>query len=182
MSKIIKLVCAGFGGQGVLTIGQMVALMGMEKDYLVSWMPSYGPEMRGGTANCHVVISEKLQQSPIISNDMTHLLAMNQLAYDKFASQLTEDGWLVSNQALVEASLSQGHIQLDFSKIASEVKNPKVANMAAFGALITTLDMFSVADGEAAIRARFKDIDKAFLADNLKAYYLAIEQAQALEA
>ena len=177
-----EIIIAGFGGQGVLSMGKILAYSGLMQGQEVAWMPSYGPEMRGGTANCHVVISEKLQQSPIISNDMTHLLAMNQLAYDKFASQLTEDGWLVSNQALVEASLSQGHIQLDFSKIASEVKNPKVANMAAFGALITTLDMFSVADGEAAIRARFKDIDKAFLADNLKAYYLAIEQAQALEA
>ena len=182
MSKIIKLVCAGFGGQGVLTIGQMVALMGMEKDYLVSWMPSYGPEMRGGTANCHVVISEKLQQSPIISNDMTHLLAMNQLAYDKFAPQLMESGWLISNQALVEVDAKQSQIQMDFSEIASEVKNPKVANMAAFGALITTLDLFTPADGEAAIRARFKNLDQVLLEDNLKAYYLAIEQAQAKEA
>ena len=63
--KTIKLVCAGFGGQGVLTIGQMVALLAMKKNKEVSWIPSYGPEMRGGTANCHVVVDDQAIAAPI---------------------------------------------------------------------------------------------------------------------
>ncbi len=178
MAEAIKLICAGFGGQGVLTIGQMVALMGMKKDYLVSWMPSYGPEMRGGTANCHVVISKTHQQSPIISNDMTHLLAMNQLSYDKVIPQLQADGRLISNAALVKHEVFKQAIALDFGRIASDIKQPKAANMAAFGVLITTLDFFSDADGEWAIRERFKTLNLDLLEANIKAYYHAMEQVK----
>lgn len=180
MEKVIKLVCAGFGGQGVLTIGQMVAMMGMKRDYLVSWMPSYGPEMRGGTANCHVVISEKNQQSPIITNDMTHLLAMNQLAKDKFLNQLSTNGMLISNAALVKENDYSPQIRCDFNGLASDIENIKTANMAAFGALIVTLDMFDISEGEKVIYEKFDKIDPQLLEDNIKAYHLGVKYAQSL--
>lgn len=180
MEQTIKLICAGFGGQGVLTIGQMVAMMGMKRNYLVSWMPSYGPEMRGGTANCHVVVSKDKQQSPIISNDMTHLLAMNQLAKDKFLTQLSHEGVLVSNGSLVKEDAFKPQIRLDFNAIANQINNIKTANMAAFGALIVALNVFDEAEGEVVIREKFKNIDSALLEDNIKAYYLGIKEARLL--
>jgi 2-oxoglutarate ferredoxin oxidoreductase subunit gamma len=177
MSDTIKLICAGFGGQGVLTIGQMVAMMGLKKDYIVSWMPSYGPEMRGGTANAHVVISKK-QQSPIISNDMTHLLAMNQLSSDKFYPRLVSNGWIVSHGALVKKKNITHEISLDFDAIAIAVNNIKTANMAAFGSLMVTLDMFDFQDGEIIIQEKFAHLDEVFLKQNIEAYYRGIEAAQ----
>ena len=177
MNDTIKLICAGFGGQGVLTIGQMVAMMGLKRGYIVSWMPSYGPEMRGGTANAHVVISQK-QQSPIISNDMTHLLAMNQLAKDKFYSQLLSNGWLISHAALVSKINTDHEISLDFDAIAQQVNNIKTANMAAFGSLMVTLDMFDFSEGESIIKEKFAHLDDDFLRQNIEAYYHGIEAAK----
>lgn len=177
MSETIKLVCAGFGGQGVLTIGQMVAMMGLKKDYIVSWMPSYGPEMRGGTANAHVVIS-KHQQSPIISNDMSHLLAMNQLSYDKFSTRLVPNGWLITHAGLVKEVGVNQEITLNFDRIASEVTNIKTANMAAFGALMVSLELFEYDLGEAVIKEKFSALDQVFLDQNIEAYYKGIEAAQ----
>ncbi len=180
MEKPIKLVCAGFGGQGVLTIGQLVAMIAMNHDYLVSWMPSYGPEMRGGTANCHVVISKDKQQSPIISNDMTHLLALNQLAKDKFKDQLVQDGQCIIHQALVKQDLDMNELAIDFNQIASQLDNTKTANMAAFGSLMVTLNLFKIESGEQIIREKFALLDKQLLEDNIKAYYMGVEAAQAL--
>ncbi len=129
--ETIKLVCAGFGGQGVLTIGQMVAMMGMKKDLLVSWMPSYGPEMRGGTANCHVIVSEH-QQSPIISQGITHLLALSQPALDKFEQQMSPQGIIICNNKMQVSTKTNRVIQLDFNQLASDLGNIKTANMVAF--------------------------------------------------
>ena len=180
MRNPIKLVCAGFGGQGALTIGQLVAMIAMKHDYLVSWMPSYGPEMRGGTANCHVVISKDKQQSPIISNDMTHLLALNQLAKDKFKNQLTANGVCIIHQALVKSDSSIHEVAVDFNEIASQLNNAKTANMAAFGSLMVTLDLFDIETGEQIIREKFASLDAKLLEDNIRAYYLGVEAAKKL--
>jgi len=156
--KSIKIVSAGFGGQGVLTVGQMIAMMAMKKGLSVSWMPSYGPEMRGGTANCHVVIDEVEVSSPIISEGITHLLAMNQPALDKFLDKTSEDAVIVINSTLVHMPLVQDKhtiIALDFNAIALEVGHPKVQNMAALGALTHALNLFSEAEGLAVIEEKF---------------------------
>ncbi len=148
--KTIKLVSAGFGGQGVLTIGQLVALMGMKKDYAVSWLPSYGPEMRGGTANCHVVIDENEVASPLIGKGITHLVAMNQPALDKFLPACADDAIIIRHQALTtKPQLKNGQVDVpyDFSKCALDFGNPKVLNMAAFGILMKYLSDFTFEDG-----------------------------------
>ncbi len=170
--ETIKLVCAGFGGQGVLTIGQLVAMMGMKKGLLVSWMPSYGPEMRGGTANCHVIVSEQ-QQSPIISQGITHLLALSQPAFDKFEKQLSSQGVIIANAKMQLPTEYPSSIQLDFNQIATDLGNQKTANMVAFGALVTTLKGFSLEEGEAVIKEKLVN----FVDDNVKAYYLGAELA-----
>jgi len=137
----IKLVCAGFGGQGVLSVGQLIAMMAMEKGFAVSWMPSYGPEMRGGTANCHVVIDQVEVSSPIIADGITHLLAMNQPALDKFLPKCASDAIVVINASLIKDFKipdTMTAIPLDFNQIAQDVGNLKVQNMAALGALTKT--------------------------------------------
>lgn len=171
--ETIKLICAGFGGQGVLTVGQMVAMMGMKKGLLVSWMPSYGPEMRGGTANCHVIVSQQ-QQSPIISQGITHLLALSQPAYDKFEKQLSPQGNIVCGSKMMVPSDEYNTVQLDFNQIATDLGNAKTANMVAFGALVTTLKGFSLEEGEAVIKEKLVN----FVDDNVKAYYLGAELAK----
>jgi len=164
--ETIKLVCAGFGGQGVLTIGQMVAMMGMKKDMLVSWMPSYGPEMRGGTANCHVIVSEH-QQSPIISQGITHLLALSQPALNKFEHQMSPQGIIICNHKMQVSAKTNKVIQLDFNQLASDLGNIKTANMVAFGALMTTMSAFSLEDGEQVIHEKLSH----FIDDNIKAFF-----------
>ena len=171
--ETIKLACAGFGGQGVLTIGQMVAMMGMKKGYLVSWMPSYGPEMRGGTANCHVIVSEQ-QESPIISQGITHLLALSQPAYDKFESQLSPEAVIIANDKMT-VNRGQHHvIQMDFNQLASDLGNIKTSNMVAFGALVSVLSEFELQAGEEIIREKLQ----SFVEDNVKAFYLGAELAE----
>ena len=176
MNQPIKLVCAGFGGQGVLTIGQLIAMMAMEDDYLVSWMPSYGPEMRGGTANCHVVISKDQQQSPIIANDITHLLALNQPAFNKFAPKIGTGGTAIVHQALVKDE-SNHAIGLDFTKIAQQVGNDKAANMAAFGALVKNMPLFSKEQGVNMIKKKFSHLSQSDLQSNCDAFELGYDQA-----
>lgn len=172
--KTIKLVSAGFGGQGVLTIGQLVALMGMKKDYAVSWLPSYGPEMRGGTANCHVVIDENEVGSPLVAKGITHLVAMNQPALEKFLPNCANDAIIVRHLALTkkpDLGAHQVDVPFDFSQLAIEVGNPKVLNMAAFGIVLKYLPGFTEEEGLAVIHEKIgskrpeltKVNDEAFL-------------------
>jgi 2-oxoglutarate ferredoxin oxidoreductase subunit gamma len=156
--KTIKIVCAGFGGQGILTIGQLIATMAMHKGYQVSWMPSYGPEMRGGTANCHIVIDTQEVGSPIITEGITHLLAMNQPALDKFYPKLKSDAYLLVNDSLVKEfeSTDQHKIErCDFASLAQEVGSPKVQNIVALGYLVKSLGIFDPKDAHAALDEKF---------------------------
>ena len=95
-----EIVIAGFGGQGVLFAGQVLAYAGMDNGKEVTWIPSYGPEMRGGTANCTVIISDEEIGSPLVRNPRG-LIAMNQPSLDKYESRLIEGGSLIVNASLV---------------------------------------------------------------------------------
>jgi 2-oxoglutarate ferredoxin oxidoreductase subunit gamma len=171
--KTIKCVSAGFGGQGVLTVGQLIAILAMDKDLAVSWMPSYGPEMRGGTANCHVVIDEKEVSSPLIAEGITHLLAMNQPALDKFLPRCAEDAVIVSNASLVKhvpSDFKGTLIPIDFNQIAQDLNELKVANMAAFGALLKTMPIFSSDEGIKAIIKKLGKKNESLTELNIKAF------------
>lgn len=177
--KSIKLVCAGFGGQGVLSVGQLVAMMAMEKGFAVSWMPSYGPEMRGGTANCHVVIDQNEVSSPIIADGITHLLAMNQPALDKFLPKCKEDAKIVINASLIKdykIPSTMIAIPLDFNQIAQDVGNLKVQNMAALGALTKTFEQFNKEDGLNIIEVKFGLKDKDITELNQRAFTIGYEK------
>jgi 2-oxoglutarate ferredoxin oxidoreductase subunit gamma len=134
-----KVICAGFGGQGVMTLGSLLAYAGMIENLYVSWVPSYGPEMRGGTANCHVMVSENPIGSPIITDDATALLVMNLPSLIKFEKDLVPGGRLIINSSLIDKKPERDDIQAFFipaNDIALEIGNPKIANMVMLGSYI----------------------------------------------
>ncbi|OQB23330.1 MAG: NADH-dependent phenylglyoxylate dehydrogenase subunit gamma [Firmicutes bacterium ADurb.Bin182] len=129
---------AGFGGQGVLLMGQLLAYAGMLEDKHVSWLPSYGPEMRGGTANCSVVISDRPVASPIVTK-ASSVVVMNRPSLDKFESFVQPGGTIFINSSIIDKKAERDDISafyVECNKIAEELGNPKVANMVMLGAFI----------------------------------------------
>jgi len=147
-----KIILAGFGGQGVMSAGQLLTYAGMIENKQVSWLPSYGPEMRGGTANCGVMISDSPIGSPIITNDATSAIIMNLPSLDKFEKDLVENGVLLINSSLIEKKASRDDIKTYYvpaNEIANEIGNSRVANMVMVGAYLEitkTLKVESVLD------------------------------------
>ncbi|MBL0701804.1 MAG: 2-oxoacid:acceptor oxidoreductase family protein, partial [Spiroplasma sp.] len=107
-----KIVISGFGGQGVLTLGVLLSELALQQNLNVSWIPSYGAEMRGGTANCSVIISDKKIGSPIVNN-IDILVAMNNPSIDKFIDSVVEGGKLVINDSIVDKDLSNTEFQVN---------------------------------------------------------------------
>jgi 2-oxoglutarate ferredoxin oxidoreductase subunit gamma len=133
-----KIVCAGFGGQGVLLMGQLLAQAALLEGRNVTWLPSYGPEMRGGTANCAVIISDKKVASPIVSRS-TALLVMNRPSFDKFEPNIAAGGRLLVNSSIIDRQSNRDDIEAYYipcSDIALELGEPKVANIVMLGAYL----------------------------------------------
>jgi 2-oxoisovalerate ferredoxin oxidoreductase beta subunit len=131
-----RLKLAGFGGQGVLMLGLMVAQSGMEAGYHVSWIPSYGPEMRGGTANCHVNLSSRRIGSPIVSRP-TVLVAMNWPSLEKFESEVSPDGLIIYDSSLISQKPNRDDVEvlaIPATQMADELGNARIANMVILGA------------------------------------------------
>lgn len=139
-----QLIIAGFGGQGVLLMGQLLAYSGMLKDKEVSWLPSYGPEMRGGSANCHVVIADEPVGSPKVE-EATCLIAMNYPSLKLFENSVVPGGLLLYNSSLIDEKPERTDIRvigIPCNDIATQVGNAKTANMAMLGAFLGATDMF----------------------------------------
>jgi len=134
-----SIIIAGFGGQGVILAGKILAQAGMDHGLEVTWLPSYGPEMRGGTANCTVVLSDEAVGSPI-TDEATALIAMNLPSLDKFEHSLTAGGTIVVNRSLIDSQVSRTDVTasyIDMNEIArDEVGNPRAINMVALGAYV----------------------------------------------
>lgn len=134
------IICSGFGGQGVMSMGQILAYSGMLEGKEVSWLPSYGPEMRGETANCSVIISEESIGSPVITNNATVLIAMNLPSLKKFQDSLVKNGTLLVNSSLVKEKSDREDIKvyrIPANELAQdECSNLKVANMVMLGAYL----------------------------------------------
>lgn len=134
-----KLIIAGFGGQGVMLIGQMIAYAGMLEGKEVTWMPSYGPEMRGGTANCSVIVSDKRISSPIVT-DATAAVVMNLPSLTKFEGLVVPGGKLFINTSLIKENATRDDVEIyriDANEIAlNRLHNEQVSNMVMLGAII----------------------------------------------
>lgn len=158
---------AGFGGQGILMIGKILAHAALTKGFEVAWIPSYGPEMRGGTAYCTVVISDRPIGSPIIKNPM-HLVAMNRPSLEKFAKVVKPKGVILINGSLCPVRSGRGDIDeliVPVTDIANELGTVKAANIVALGAFVT----------------RSKIIDYEFLKEAVKEEFAAKEKLIPLE-
>lgn len=133
-----RIVVAGFGGQGVMALGQLLTFSGMTEGKYVSWLPSYGPEMRGGTANCNVVISTDKVGSPVVI-DSTSAIMMNAPSLDKFEDLVVKDGKLFINSSLIDRKSTREDIDIYYvpaNDLAMELGNPRVANMIMLGAYL----------------------------------------------
>jgi len=139
MSVYQDVIIAGFGGQGVMIMGSLLAVAAMESDLQVTYIPVYGPEMRGGTANCTVVISDEEVGSPIIKRPLS-LMAMNRPSLEKFQPRVKDKGLVVFNSSLVDARLADnGRVEVykvPANDIAADLGNIRMANMVALGAYV----------------------------------------------
>jgi 2-oxoglutarate ferredoxin oxidoreductase subunit gamma len=137
------IIVAGFGGQGVMIIGKMIAFAAMKEGKNVSWFPSYGPEMRGGTANCTVVISDEEVGSPIVTHpDM--VVAMNLPSFDRFEKDVKPGGVMVYNSSMGNFKPRRTDIEyigMAANDLANELGNPRVGNIIILGAVSKKLPL-----------------------------------------
>jgi len=141
-----EILIAGFGGQGVLSMGMILAYAGMLDGKEVSWMPSYGPEMRGGTANCIVILSDEPISSPIITSFDT-VVALNQPSLDKFQTAVKEGGNLLYEKSTIITPPTRTDVtvlQVAAAHEAEQLKNKKIGNMIMVGAFLGLCDVVSV--------------------------------------
>ncbi len=139
-----KLIVAGFGGQGVMLMGQVLSYAATNEDLHTIWIPSYGPETRGGTANCSVIIAHTMIASPVISTPDT-VIAMNLPSLQKFEKKIKPNGILFVNSSLVKDYEYRSDIEvipLDINNLALKLGNLKVANMIMLGAYIERTGVF----------------------------------------
>ncbi|MEA2031294.1 MAG: 2-oxoacid:acceptor oxidoreductase family protein [candidate division Zixibacteria bacterium] len=129
---------AGFGGQGIMTAGQLLAYSGISEGKQVAWIPSYGPEMRGGTAYCTVVVSDKRIGSPIVTSPQC-ICVFNRPSFDKFGPKVKPGGIFIVNSSLIDASSDRTdftEMLIPANKMALEAGNAKAANVLILGAFV----------------------------------------------
>lgn len=146
MNMAHEIIIAGFGGQGVLSMGQIIAYAAMKEGKEVSWMPSYGPEMRGGTANCIVIVSDSRINSPIVSK-FDSAIILNQPSLDKFSDHVKRGGLIVFEQsAIITPSLRTDVEKMDIPALeeAQKLQKKQVANMIMLGAFLERRPLIEV--------------------------------------
>jgi 2-oxoisovalerate ferredoxin oxidoreductase beta subunit len=152
---------AGFGGQGVLLLGQLLTEMGMREGLAVSWLPSYGPEMRSGSAHCHVCLSKERIGSPLVSGPNV-LVAMNEISLRKFAHQVESGGLILYNHDRLPAdfALPQARvICIPASEIADKLGSTKVTNIVLMGALLEETECLLSATAMGVLETKIKKVD-----------------------
>ena len=175
-----EFIFAGFGGQGMLLIGKFLAMACMMDGKHVSWLPSYGPEMRGGTANCSVIISDDPVASPLVDKADV-IIAMNEPSLDKFESHVRPGGLLVINSSIIDRKSVRDDIDVvycDAQHIAEAVNNPKGANVAILGAMLEKCKIVSIDRMVEAIRIELGERKAKFLEGNRKALIAGMQIAQ----
>lgn len=168
-----QVIIAGFGGQGILSAGKMLAYAGMIENRNVSWLPSYGPEMRGGTANCHVIVSDEPVCSPVISQ-ATAVIVMNRPSIEKFEGVVDHNGIIIIDSSLVDIKPERKDVKVygvPASQMASDMANVAFANMILLGKLISLTNIVSSGSMAEALKEVLPE----------KKHYLIPEEMKALE-
>ena len=177
---------AGFGGQGIMTAGQLLAYAGIREEKQVVWIPSYGPEMRGGTAYCTVVISGSRIGSPIISNPRC-VCVFNRPSFDKFAPMVKAGGLLIVNSSLIDVTTDRTDIKeilVPANDMAMKAGNVKAANVAVLGAFIGATEVVGYDTIKATIREKLskkKDVLQINFQVLEEGYQLALESLKQKE-
>lgn len=167
---LIKTIFAGFGGQGVMSMGLNLAQAAMLEGKNVTYLPSYGAEVRGGTANCTVAVSDEEIASPVASSP-DFMIAMNQPSLVRFQNQIQSGGVLFINSSLIEAEISRGDIDIvrvPANSIAEKLGSPRSANMVMMGAFTKISNIVSVSSVIEGLKSALKDKQK-LIAINEKA-------------
>ena len=169
--KTTQILIAGFGGQGILFSGKFLAYKGLLEDYQVSWLPSYGPEMRGGTANCNVIISETPVGSPIITAPDV-LIAMNTPSLQKYVDTVVSGGQIYVDSSLIDIKVERDDVDVYYIPATQMAKNEGIttlANMVIVGHLLENNPELSF-DGTAEVVEKLVPAKKAALKElNMKA-------------
>ena len=162
-----KIIIAGFGGQGILFLGKKLALAGMEKDLNVTWLPSYGPEQRGGTCNCSVILSDTDISSPIIGSPDI-LIAFNIQSYEKFMPRISSGGKLFADSTLIDKKPDRNDIEsyyIPATQLGNEMNMTKLVNVIMLGYFIRKTNIFDA------------NFIRAALTDSLPASKAALREA-----
>ena len=168
-----EIIIAGFGGQGIQSAGMLIAYAGMLENKNVSWLPSYGPEMRGGTSNCHVIVSDEPVGSPIL-NTATALIVMNGPSLEKFENSVVPGGIIITDSSLVNKSSGRTDVELyeiPATKMASDMGNLTYANIIVLGKLLAKTGVVSKESFEQALKKVLPE----------KRHYMIPEEMKALE-
>ena len=169
--KTTQILIAGFGGQGVLFAGKFLAYKGLMEDKQVSWLPSYGPEMRGGTANCSVVLSETPVGSPIITNPDV-LIAMNLPSLQKFVNDVVPGGQIYVDSALIDAKVERTDVEVFYipaTQMAKDAGIATLANMIIVGCLLENNPELDFAGTDAVVSKLVPPKKAALVELNMKA-------------
>ena len=168
---------SGFGGQGILFAGKFLAYKGLTEDKNVSWLPSYGPEMRGGTASCSIIVSDEAVGSPIVSNPDV-LVAMNLPSLDKFEPQVVSGGLVFADSTLIERKVNRDDITAYYvpaTRLAGENGIPTLANMILMGKILKVLGQYDEESLKATMAKVIPPKKADMLEINLKALKLGAD-------
>jgi 2-oxoglutarate ferredoxin oxidoreductase subunit gamma len=175
-----EIIISGFGGQGVLFAGQVIAYAAMDAGKQVTWIPSYGPEMRGGTANCTVVIADQEIGSPLVKNPPL-VIALNLPSLDKYEPEMQAGGTLIINQSMVDHGVKRTDIHAVFvaaNEIAEDIGDKRLTNMVTVGALIAALPEVTIEGLEAALKGHLPARHQHLLPKNYQALRRGYEEAK----
>jgi 2-oxoglutarate ferredoxin oxidoreductase subunit gamma len=175
-----EIVIAGFGGQGVLFAGQVLTYAAMDAGKEVTWIPSYGPEMRGGTANCTIIIADEEIGSPFVRNPRA-VIALNLPSFDKYEPLLLPGGVLVVNGSLVNRPVTRTDLNaviVPANEIAESLGNKRLTNIVLVGALLAKLPILSLEAVEKSLEEHLPERHKKLLPLNFKAIHAGAEYVQ----
>ena len=171
-------IIAGFGGQGVILIGNLLAYAGMKEGYNVTFFPSYGVEMRGGTANCTVIISDEEIGSPIVGIPKS-LIIMNKPSMEKFLPRVEKNGVVLYNSSLIDNSvITRDDVELipvPVNEMAIEAGNPRLANMIMIGAYVEKTKVVDEETLKYSLENVISERNLKYIPDNIKAIDMGIE-------
>ncbi len=165
-----NIIITGFGGQGILFAGKILAYTALVKGKQLSWLPSYGPEMRGGAANCHVIVSDEPVGSPIIITPNI-LISMNKPSLDKFENDVLPGGTIIYDKTLIDRDIKRNDVKIvpvEATGIATKEAKANMANMIMIGALLKNTEIFTLEEIRAGVEKAVPPTKKDLIDYNMK--------------